>query len=161
MLNYYEQQATNKIEQSIDLSAFNESDLQEITFPLNMPYYSDSKMESISGEVELNGIHYQYVKRKIENNILHIWCLNNIEKNRISTLKLQLSKSNTDNNSSEKSKHNFTLKTFQTECLEICRINLLENISANNYITYCVINNNCFSVFNPSQTAKPPENVLA
>lgn len=161
LLNYYEQQFTNNLEKNIDQLAFNENDLREITIPLNMPYYSDSKMENISGEIELNGNHYQYVKRKIENNILHIWCLNNIEKNKIKSLKSDIAKASSENNSSEKNKSSTTVKTFQTEYLEINKIvfKIQHSISSANKIL--LDNKICISLFNPSESSKPPENKIA
>lgn len=161
LLNHYEQQFTINLEKKIDQLTFNESDLREITISLNMPYYSDSKMENISGEIELNGNHYQYVKRKIENNILHIWCLNNIEKNKIKSLKSDIAKASSENNSSEKNKSSTTIKTFQTECLEINKFVFKIRYYANKANNPLPNNNDCFSVFNPSQTSKPPEIYIA
>ncbi|HTF27386.1 MAG TPA: hypothetical protein VK625_01000 [Flavitalea sp.] len=53
--------------------------------PLNLPYYTSSTgYEKIQGEVEVNGKHYNYVKRKISHDTLYILCITNSEKNRLS-----------------------------------------------------------------------------
>ena len=53
-----------------------------------MPYQNNwSDYERYDGEVELNGIHYKYVKRKIEDGQLVLLCLPNDTK-----MKLQASK---------------------------------------------------------------------
>lgn len=157
VFNYFEYKAVASLEQKINNAIFNENELQEISIPLNMPYYSDTKLENVSGEIELNGNHYQYVKRKVENNILHIWCLINSEKNTLKILKTDVAKSNTDNASGEKQKHSFSIKIFQAEFVEVAAIGIAthELITTDN--PYVVRNNNCFSLFNPSQTGKPPE----
>jgi hypothetical protein len=52
--------------------------------PLNMPYMNNqTEFERFNGEAEINGIHYKYVKRKVEDGELVILCLPNQEKTKL------------------------------------------------------------------------------
>lgn len=58
-----------------------EKDLILVKFPFNVPYLSDSKdYESTEGEVNVNGVIYNYVKRKIARDTLFLMCIENKEK---------------------------------------------------------------------------------
>ena len=153
MFNYFEQQTVINLEQKIDANNYSNEQLREISIPLNMPYYSDKEMEIISGELEIDGLHYQYVKRKIENNILHIWCLPNYQRNDVVAAKNNLAKST--NQAPNQSKKNTLLKIFQTEFVTLGTPEIISHTIADKTI---VVADNyfCFSQFKPSYTAKPP-----
>lgn len=74
-----ENRADVALEKKIANSEFDESSLIEIKVPLNSPYLSDyfSEFDRYVGELEVNGIHYKYVKRKIINGALVLFCLPN------------------------------------------------------------------------------------
>jgi hypothetical protein len=156
LFNYFEQKSVSILEQKIDAFAYDESELNEVRIPLNMPYYSDKSVENIYGEVEINGQHFQYVKRKIENNILHIWCLPNTEKNSLTAAKNDVAKSNSqESNSSSNQKQNIVIKLLQTEFLP-----WVEHSFTNTYSSttqqQLVFNHSCLSQFNPLGLIKPP-----
>ena len=49
-----------------------------------MPYYTGSaNFERYDGEIEIKGIHYNYVKRKVDNGELVLLCIPNREKTQI------------------------------------------------------------------------------
>jgi hypothetical protein len=75
---YYINQSNQQITQQANNSQYSDSELTEIKIKLNLPYMTDwSSYERYDGEVELNGIHYNYVKRKISQDTLYILCLAN------------------------------------------------------------------------------------
>lgn len=65
-----------KLEARLDQNEYDPTQLVELRIPLNLPYHSDwSEFERYSGEIDLNGVHYKYVKRKIEKGELVLLCL--------------------------------------------------------------------------------------
>ena len=76
--HYLEEQANAKLEAQLDNNNYDESQLIEIKVPLNLPYQPDWKeFERYDGDVEIDGIHYKYVKRKVFNGELILLCLPN------------------------------------------------------------------------------------
>jgi hypothetical protein len=79
--NYFIAQADKKIVQQIDNNIFDEQQLIELKTPINLPYYTNNKeYQRVDGQIELNGIQYNYVKRKIQNDTLYLLCLPNFIK---------------------------------------------------------------------------------
>ena len=82
--NYLQKKADNQLEARLDVNDYDESQLIEIRVALNIPYqYSWSNFERHSGEIELNGKIYAYVKRKIEDGYLVLKCIPNKVKQEI------------------------------------------------------------------------------
>jgi hypothetical protein len=78
LTDYLEQQANVQLEAQLDRSNYDESQLIEIKVPLNMPYQTSSTdFERVDGEIEIAGIHYKYVKRRIDKGQLVLLCLPN------------------------------------------------------------------------------------
>lgn len=73
---YFEERADLVLEQKLDNSDYDESQLIEIKVPLELPYQTNWKeFERFDGEIEIAGIHYKYVKRKVYNDSLILLCL--------------------------------------------------------------------------------------
>jgi hypothetical protein len=108
--NYFIQQSDEKMVQQIDNNNIDEQQLVEIKTPVNIPYYNDSRdYERMDGQIVLNGVHYNYVKRKIQNDTLYLLCLPNIEKtalykekNNFTSQVNDLPSNNKENNSAKK-----------------------------------------------------------
>lgn len=77
LLFYYAmQEADKQTEVLLDRELYNDDDLFTIEIPLSNPYQaSQSEFERISGQIELKGTIYHYVKRKISNGSLILLCL--------------------------------------------------------------------------------------
>lgn len=81
LTDYLQHRADQRLEAKLDLNDYDESQLIEMRVPLNMPYQTQSSgFERIDGEIEISGIHYKYVKRKIDMGELVLLCLPNHEK---------------------------------------------------------------------------------
>jgi hypothetical protein len=63
----------------LDHNFYNEADLTVMKVPLNLPYLSGNwkEFERFDGSIELNGTHYNYVKRKVFNDTLILLCIPN------------------------------------------------------------------------------------
>ncbi len=75
------EKADQQLEARLDDNDYDPSQLIELRIPLNLPYHNDwSEFERYTGEVDMNGVHYKYVKRKIEKGELVLLCLPNNDK---------------------------------------------------------------------------------
>jgi hypothetical protein len=116
---YLEHNADLALEKKIEHSDYDESNLIEFRVPLNAPYLTgnSTEFERFDGEVKLNGQHYKYVKRKIENGELVLLCLPNESKTEIQNSREEFFKlvNDLNNSSQNKSKSTTSFKTFVTE----------------------------------------------
>ena len=97
VINLAQQEADAKLEARLDKDDYDESQLIEIKVPVNMPYQSDwAGFERYDGEIEVNGIHYKYVKRKVQDGQLVLKCIPNHDKQRLESAKDDLFKITND-----------------------------------------------------------------
>lgn len=69
------------LDAKIAAESIDESQLVEIRIPLNLPYHTAwNDFERHTGEVEVNGRYYKYVKRKVIVDSLILLCLPNNDK---------------------------------------------------------------------------------
>ena len=86
---YYINQSNQQIAQQADNSQYADSELTEIKIKLNLPYVTDwSAYERYDGEMELDGKHYNYVKRKVSQDTLYLLCLPNEVKTKLAIEKI-------------------------------------------------------------------------
>jgi hypothetical protein len=77
-----------QLEARLDKNDYNEDELVQIKIPLNLPYQLNWKsFERFDGDIDVDGIHYKYVKRKIYNDSLILLCLPNENKQKIEKAK--------------------------------------------------------------------------
>lgn len=83
-----ETKANSSLVAKLDNNDYDENDLIEMRVSLNLPYQNDqSDFERINGEIEINGTHYNYVKRKIDKGQLVVMCIPNRSKTRLENSK--------------------------------------------------------------------------
>ena len=84
--DFLQERSDVQMEARLDNNDYNEAELIEIRIPINLPYHDDWKeFERYDGEAEINGIHYKYVKRKVEKGELVLMCLPNNERQLLQT----------------------------------------------------------------------------
>lgn len=84
--SYLENKSNITLEARLDNNNYNESDLIELSVPLDLPYQTNwAEFERFDGEIQIDGIEYKYVKRKISNGRLVILCLPHKEKMNLQT----------------------------------------------------------------------------
>jgi hypothetical protein len=65
----------------IDRLEYNDQDLIEVKVPVNLPYQTNwQEFERYDGEIQIAGVHYNYVKRKLQNDTLILMCIPNTDK---------------------------------------------------------------------------------
>jgi hypothetical protein len=67
------------LESRLDNNSYEESQLLSIKIPItSLPYYSNSRFfERADGQIEIAGIPYKFVKRRIYNDSLELLCIQN------------------------------------------------------------------------------------
>lgn len=86
LLQYWEVQENTKLEVKLDQQQYNDEDLVEVKIPIHLPYHSNwNDFERYDGEIDIDGVHYKYVKRKIFNDSLVLLCIPDEIKTKIST----------------------------------------------------------------------------
>ena len=109
-------QSDSEFVKQIDISHYNEAELVEVKVPLNMPYITNTgAYERVDGQLEHDGIHYNYVKRKVSNDTLYILCLPNESKTKLYNAKAAYSKEANDIPSNKKAAGNTKKSGFDTE----------------------------------------------
>jgi hypothetical protein len=74
---YWQDKADRRLEASIDRNNFDESQLISIRIPItSLSYYNSSAaFERVDGQVEIDGIQYKYVKRRLFKDSLELLCI--------------------------------------------------------------------------------------
>ena len=111
--DYMQQRFDAQLETCLDSSEYDESQLVELKIPIHLPYQSSwAQFERYDGEVQLNGILYKYVKRKVTNDTLVLLCIPNPQKMNLQTAKDDFFKNTNDlsqNNNAKKSENSKTI----------------------------------------------------
>lgn len=115
-----QQQADIELEARLDQADYDESSLIELRVTLNLPYQTNwTGFERVDGEIEINGIHYKYVKRKVEDGQLVLMCLPHEEKMRLQTARDDFFKLVNDlqhpSQNKKSDNHSFSFNSFSTE----------------------------------------------
>jgi hypothetical protein len=139
-----ETKADEVLEAKIENDDYDESTLIEIRVPLNAPYLTDNStdFERYDGELELDGVHYKYVKRKIVSGELVLLCLPNKSKTELQNSREEFFKLVNDlNQTQNKSKANTSsFKSITTEYKKENNTWLIPGLPATN-IEYIVAGN--------------------
>lgn len=87
--------ADQKLETLLDNSEYDESQLVEIKVSMNMPYQQRfTEYERHYGEIEIDGVAYTYVKKKIEGDVVTFKCIANQSKQELKDIDHTITKSN-------------------------------------------------------------------
>src|SRR5450432_1602469 len=119
VVNYMQQKLNDQLEARLDNNAYDESQLVELKIPIHLPYQTSwSSYQRFNGEIEINGILYKYVKRKVANDTLFLICIANTKKMHLQTAKDDFFKISNDlqnNNSKKSGSSRITFKNLQGE----------------------------------------------
>lgn len=81
LADFLQTKAELRLEARIDEGNYDNQQVIELSVVTNLPYTNDWKeWERCSGTIEVNGLHYQYIERKLEKGSMHYRCLPNAEK---------------------------------------------------------------------------------
>lgn len=117
--DFLQHRANVQLEAKLDKNDYHEDELIEIKVPLHLPYQLNwSKFERFDGEIDVNGIHYKYVKRKVYNDSLILLCLPNQTQQKLEKAKDDYFKIVNDiapSSQKKSEKNNLSFKNILTE----------------------------------------------
>jgi hypothetical protein len=123
----------------LDKADYLDDELVSIKTVLNLPYYTGSaSYERAYGSINVNGVDYEYVKRRVLNDTLELLCLPNHTKTNLQTAKSDLAKISIDGQASQPNKKssNILKINFPDFSQEMNSISFAAtHISANKYFT--------------------------
>jgi hypothetical protein len=78
--NYWQDQAERRLEANFDRNDFDQSALISFKVPLtSLAYFNNSTgFERVNGKIDIGGVRYQYVKRRIYGDSLEVLCIPNM-----------------------------------------------------------------------------------
>ncbi len=120
LFNFIETESSLAIVERLDGGDFDENELIEVKIHYPLPYAANQpSFERYNGEIEVGGVHYNYVKRKMINDTLIILCMPNSIKTELNAAKSDLiagfNSIQTESPSSQKSPVTTTVKPFAAE----------------------------------------------
>jgi hypothetical protein len=81
LFKHFEEKSSSHFIEKLDNHAYNETELIEIKVPISLPYQSNwDSYQRYDGEVVINGVHFNYVKRKLVNDSMSFLCIPNKDK---------------------------------------------------------------------------------
>lgn len=80
LCNYWQNQAERKLEANFDRNEYDGSALISFKIPItSLAYFNNSTgYERVNGQIDIGGVRYQYVKRRIFGDSLEVLCLPNL-----------------------------------------------------------------------------------
>ena len=85
-----EKDASVQLIDKLDNDEYSDDQLIEMKVPLPMPYQTNwASFERYNGEIQIEGVHYNYVKRKVWNDTLILLCIPNHDKMQLNSAKEQ------------------------------------------------------------------------
>ena len=160
--DYFQKQNDVALEQRLNNSEYDESQLIEIKVPLDLPYQTNRKeFERFDGEIEVDGIHYKYVKRAVVNDSLVLLCLPNEGKMRLQSARDEFFKlvndiqhPTTGKQSDSGNKH--TVKSPVTEYYSFDNNWVIPELTASPYHFY-LSNSSFYTTGHSISPEQPPE----
>lgn len=112
--------ASDQLEARLDKNLYDESQLVELKIPMHLPYQTNwSSYQRYDGEIEVDGMIYKYVKRKVANDTLYVMCIPNTKKMHLETAKNDFFKMSndlqTDNSKKSGDSKTISFKSLQGE----------------------------------------------
>jgi hypothetical protein len=143
---------------TLDENKYNEADLIQIKLPLNIPYTTDWKdYERYDGQVVLNGIHYNYVKRIVYNDTMYLYCVPNRQKTELSNTKNEYAKQVTDVPAGKKTEQSNAKRNCVTNEYNSGTLQYSFSVLTNSITLFSFIDNDSITGGFLNKPSQPPE----
>lgn len=114
LFQYFINKSEKRLIQQLDVNKYDEQDLIVLKIPMYLPYYNSSGgTERVDGAIEMDGTHYNYVKRSVKNDTLYLYCIPNADKTKLSQTKNNFIKQASDNQSDTQKGSNALMKKMK------------------------------------------------
>lgn len=88
VFQYLQHRSDAQLAQQIEKGSYNRSTLTILKVPMQLPYGNDwAEFERVDGAIEIDGVHYTYVERKISRDTVYLACLPNEGRAKLSKAK--------------------------------------------------------------------------
>ncbi|NTS41794.1 hypothetical protein HRG84_12835 [Flavisolibacter sp. BT320] len=157
VLAYMEKSNDRAMEQQLDEDNYSNDELISIKTPLNLPYYTSSpEYERAYGSVNIEGVVYDYVKKRVYNDTLELLCLPNSAKTKLHDIKNTITQSAADGQASLPLKKGVT--TLKISLPDYCQqTEALPTFATSPYIQHHLLNETRFFSGFTSQQERPPQ----
>ena len=121
LISFFEDKANEQFVTQLDNKNYNADQLISIKVPVrNLAYYTNTKLfQRVDGQVEINGVLYNYVKQRLYNDSVELLCIPNAAVMKLQTEKNDLAKSVNDIQQTEQAKktgnHSGNAKNFSLD----------------------------------------------
>lgn len=156
VLAYVERSGDVALEQKLDKNDYNNEELISVKTVLHLPYYSSSpEFERTYGSVTIDGVLYEYVKKRVYNDTLELLCLPNKTKTKLHDIKNDITKSTAGANASLPLKKGTT--TLKISLPEYCQQpEALPSFAAGLHTRHLLLNETCSLTGYRQQQERPP-----
>ena len=165
VFDYMQLKTNDRLELSLDNHQYDDSKLIEFKVPMNLPYQTRwSDYQRCDGEIEVDGILYKYVKRKVANDTLYVMCIPNTKVMHLETVKndlIGLSNGLIQNGNSQlpDSLSTNSLKQLQSAYDDyLFAYHLLAPSQIGQ--SFLLIRNSCSLIFSPRTSPEQPPDIL-
>lgn len=157
IIAYYEFKSQNQMASIIQAQKYNQEDLISLKIPVNLPYSpNNQEFENFEGNIDINGINYQYIKKRIYKDTLEVVCIANYLKTYIQQSSKNIEKGNVEStNAGKKSITNKIVKMPNFYFVKNKENTINKNLI---YYTFYVNNDIHFSNSYIALIKKPPKN---
>ena len=94
---YFENRASAELQQQLDNNSFEADQLMSIKIPIDLPYGPNTiNFEKTAGNIDINGVNYQFVKRRFYRDTLELVCIANTSKTRVYKIRDEIGKDAVD-----------------------------------------------------------------
>ena len=137
LISFFEDKANEQFVTQLDNNNYNADQLISIKVPVrNLAYYTNTKLfQRVDGQVEINGILYNYVKQRLYNDSVELLCIPNAAVMKLQTEKNDLAKSVNDIQQTEQAKktsnHSGNAKSFSLDHYTILDVFTLNDFFTN------------------------------
>jgi hypothetical protein len=121
MISYMQHQQAALLNAQLEREQYSDADLLSIKTPLPLPYLASSpEYERVQGSIQIDGITYEYVKRRVLNDTLEILCLPNRAKTHLQSAEREFFRQQLQGTPSGPDKPSTTIKIILPDyCQEI------------------------------------------
>ena len=132
-VSYMDNRNNARLEAQFDNNEYNESELISFKVPAtHLSYYNNSSsFERMDGQIEINGIAYKYVKRRLYNDSVELLCIPNTASMHLQNARDEFFKITNDlqnTGQSKKSSSHSESKFFSVDCYILDHTSLISDL---------------------------------
>jgi hypothetical protein len=84
LCHFLQQSANQQMQAQIEQGNYTSTALLELSAPLHLPYSTNwTEWEKFEGDIEIEGVHYRYVERKLADGRIYVRCLPNTARQQV------------------------------------------------------------------------------